>query len=35
MKEEHRLRVLENWVLRKLFELQNNEVKMDWRRLYN
>jgi hypothetical protein len=35
MKEEHRLRVFKNRVLRKLFELQSNEVNSEWRRLHN
>jgi hypothetical protein len=26
LREEHRLRVLENWVLRRMFEPQGNEV---------
>jgi hypothetical protein len=33
--EEHRLRVYENRVLRKVFEPQRDEVTEDWRRLRN
>jgi hypothetical protein len=31
--EEHRLKVLENWVLRKLFGPKRDEVTREWRRL--
>jgi hypothetical protein len=27
--------VLENWVLRRIFVPERNEVTWDWRRLYN
>jgi len=35
LREEHRLRVLENGVLRKLFGPKKDEVKGNWRRLHN
>jgi hypothetical protein len=31
LREEHRLRVFENRVLRKIFGLKRDEVKGDWR----
>jgi hypothetical protein len=33
--EEHRLRVFENRVLRKIFGLKRDEVTREWRKLYN
>jgi hypothetical protein len=35
LKEEHRLRVFENWVLRRIFGLKREEVIGGWRRLHN
>jgi hypothetical protein len=35
LKEEHRLRVFENRVLRRIFGLKRNEVTGGWRKLYN
>jgi hypothetical protein len=35
LSEEHWLRVLENRVLRKLFESKKDEVTGEWRRLHN
>jgi hypothetical protein len=35
LREEHRLRVFENRVLRRIFEPKRNEVKGDWRKLHN
>jgi hypothetical protein len=35
LREEHRLRVLENGVLRKLFGPKKDEVTGNWRRLHN
>jgi hypothetical protein len=35
LSKENRLRVLENRVLRKIFEPMNNEVTGEWRRLLN
>jgi len=32
LREEHRLRVLENWVLRGLFGPRREEVKGEWRK---
>jgi hypothetical protein len=34
LREEHRLRVFENWVLRKIFGPMRDEVIEDWRRLH-
>jgi hypothetical protein len=34
-KEEHRLRVFENKVLRRIFESKRNEVTGGWRKLHN
>jgi hypothetical protein len=34
-REEHRLRVYENRVLRKIFGHKRDEVTGEWRRLYN
>jgi hypothetical protein len=35
LREEHRLRVFENRVLRRIFGLKRDEVKGDWRKLLN
>jgi hypothetical protein len=35
LKEEHRLRVLENGVLRKIFGPKRDKVTGEWRRLHN
>jgi hypothetical protein len=35
LREEHRLRVFENRVLRGIFWVKRDEVTGDWRRLYN
>jgi hypothetical protein len=35
LKEEHRLRVSENRVLRRIFGPKREEVARDWRRLHN
>jgi len=35
LKEEHRLRVSENRVLRRIFGLSRDEVIGEWRKLYN
>jgi hypothetical protein len=35
LREERRLRVFENKVLRRVFEPNRNEVTGDWRTLYN
>jgi hypothetical protein len=35
LREEHRLRVLENRVLRKIFEPKTDNVTEEWRRLNN
>jgi hypothetical protein len=35
LREEHRLRVLENRVLRRIFGLKRNEVAGGWRKLHN
>ena len=35
MREEHRLRVLENRVLRKIFESKGDKVIGKWRKLHN
>jgi hypothetical protein len=35
LREEHRLRVFENKVLRRLFELKRDEVIGGWRKLHN
>jgi len=34
-REERRLRVFENRVLRRIFGLQRNEVTREWRKLHN
>jgi hypothetical protein len=35
LKEEHRLKVLENTVLRRIFGCKRNEVTGGWRKLHN
>jgi hypothetical protein len=35
LREEHRLRVFENRVLRRIFGSKREEVARDWRRLHN
>ena len=35
MREERKLRVFENRVLRRIFESRRDEVKGEWRRLHN
>jgi hypothetical protein len=35
LREKHRLRVFENWVLRKIFEQKRDEVAGEWRKLHN
>jgi hypothetical protein len=35
VREEHRLRVFENRVMRKIFGLKRNEVTGGWRKLHN
>jgi hypothetical protein len=35
LREEHRLRVFENRVLRRIFGLKRDEVTGDWRKLHN
>jgi hypothetical protein len=35
IREEHRLRVFENRVLRRIFEQKRDEVTGDWRKLHN
>jgi hypothetical protein len=35
LREEHRLRVSENWVLREIFRPKRNEVTGEWRKLHN
>jgi hypothetical protein len=35
LREEHRLRVFENRVLRRMFGLKRDEVTEDWRKLHN
>jgi hypothetical protein len=35
LRDEHRLRVFENMVLRKIFEPKRDEVAGEWRRLHN
>jgi hypothetical protein len=34
LREEHALRVFENRVLRRIFELQRDEIIWGWRKLY-
>jgi len=35
MREEHRLRVLKNQVLRAIFGPKTNEVRGEWRKIHN
>ena len=35
LREEHRLRVFENWVLRRIFGSKRDEVTGEWRKLHN
>jgi hypothetical protein len=35
LREEHRLRVFENRVLRRIFGPKSDEVKGEWRKLHN
>jgi hypothetical protein len=35
LREEHRLRVFENRVLRKIFGTKRDEVTREWRKLHN
>jgi hypothetical protein len=35
LREEHRLRVFENWVLRRIFGPKKDEVTGEWRKLHN
>jgi hypothetical protein len=35
LREEHRLRVFENGVLRRIFGLKRDEVMGDWRKMHN
>jgi hypothetical protein len=35
LREEHRLRVFENRVLRRIFGPKRDEVKREWRKLHN
>jgi hypothetical protein len=35
LREEHRLRVFENRVLRRIFDPKTDEVTGDWRKLHN
>jgi hypothetical protein len=35
LREEHRLRVFEDKVLRRIFASRRNEVTKDWRKLHN
>jgi hypothetical protein len=35
LREENRLRVFENWVLKRLFGLQRDDVKGEWRNLHS
>jgi hypothetical protein len=35
LREEHRLRVFENRVLRRIFRLKRDEVMGEWRKLHN
>jgi hypothetical protein len=35
LREEHRLKVFENRVLRRIFGLKRDEVTGDWRKLHN
>jgi hypothetical protein len=35
LREVRRLRVFENWVLRRIFEPKRDEVTLEWRKLHN
>jgi hypothetical protein len=35
LREEHRLRVFENRVLKRIFGLKRDEVTVEWRKLHN
>jgi hypothetical protein len=35
VREEHRLRVFENMVLKIIFGFERNEVTLEWRKLQN
>ena len=35
LREEHRLRVFENKVLRKIFGVKKDEIAGEWRKLHN
>jgi hypothetical protein len=35
LREEHKLRVFENWVLRRIFGAKRDEVTGEWRKLHN
>jgi hypothetical protein len=35
LREEHRLRVFENWVLRRMFGSKKEEVTGEWRKVHN
>jgi hypothetical protein len=35
LKEEHRLRVLHNWVLRRIFGPKRDKVTGEWRKLHD
>ena len=35
MREEHRLKVFENKVLRKIFEAKKDKITGEWRKLHN
>jgi hypothetical protein len=35
LREEHRLRVFENWVIRRIFGPKRDEVTGEWRKLHN
>ena len=34
MREEHRLRVFENWVLSRIFDPKRDDVTREWRKLH-
>jgi hypothetical protein len=35
LKEEYRLKMFENWVLRRIFGPKRDEMTEEWRKLYN
>jgi hypothetical protein len=35
LREEHSLRVIENWVLRRIFGPKRDEGTREWRKLHN